>query len=77
VSAAQAWISERGRCFRMVDDEMGCADHCSAPIVGVGWRECKGHWYPLDACGQHLDQLERRPHSRQTGRTHPKGLRNP
>ena len=48
----------------MIDDDMGCADHCSREIVGVGWREYQGRWLPLDACAEHLGQLDPKPDRR-------------
>lgn len=56
---ASAWLSERGRCHRLVYDEHGKPEHCPEPPVAVGWRY-EGHtrtWHAVDACERHRSQF--------------------
>lgn len=59
---AEAFIAQRGRCWRMVTDprpgRQGIPDFCAEPVVWHGrFRTRKGRWYEVDSCDGHAEGL--------------------
>lgn len=59
---AEAFTSERGRCFRLVEDDgrRGQPTHCENPVVWRGtFKANDGKSYGVDSCDGHAHDLHK------------------